>query len=518
MRRKGPGYPVVGPVIDAKLGGNRIGMRPLLPRATGRRIPSFRLSGWFCASPSSGSARQHRLRLLPARRQGWSSNTRIPSMRSTGSTTVASPTASAGTWRTRTSCAYPTDAARTWTPLYYFPEGSRIVLVRPVGHSTLLAGVLFGDLSALALDETTGTRGPQVLRFPKHLGFLTPHSIATDGHGRVYMAAYNYFKNPGESPDTRFCGRQTTAVRGRLSTSSTRLDTLIARPTTRTRATCTSASEIGVLKVRFCARPTGARTWSVFIRGWDDRAVDLAFDRKYVYFGQDNQDRDAIVRADKKTGATSIVLANSLGASYSALRLADGTFLIGETHEPGGSIYVGERTVHLFASRGRHLVDRRSSSGRSTPTQAATRTSTRTTSIPTGAFRCSFRRLRHGRRAGGAAVPGQSSLGAHARLAHDRHHACGSARRCRVGIGVSRTEGRTHDLALRYGLPVVRDCVRRQKAQLRPRAGGVRKPRHPASSTRCRRGLTLRGRDRHSVDRVGRSRGPALCPSPVVAL
>ena len=94
------------------------------------------------------------------------------------------------------------------------------------------------------------------------------------------------------------------------------------------------------------------QTWSVFIRGWDDRAVDIAFDRKYVYFGQDNQDRDAIVRADKKTGATSIVLANSLGASYSALRLADGTFLIGETHEPNGSIYVGEHTVHLYASRG----------------------------------------------------------------------------------------------------------------------------------------------------------------------
>jgi hypothetical protein len=32
--------------------------------------------------------------------------------------------------------------------------------------------------------------------------------------------------------------------------------------------------------------------------------------------------------------------------------LADGTFLIGETHEPAGSVYVGERTIHLFASRG----------------------------------------------------------------------------------------------------------------------------------------------------------------------
>jgi hypothetical protein len=88
----------------------------------------------------------------------------------------------------------------------------------------------------------------------------------------------------------------------------------------------------------------------VFVRGWSDRAVDLAFDRKYVYFGQDNQDHDAIVRADKRTGATSVV--SSLpGASYSALRLKDGTILVGETHEPSGSIYVGQRTVHLYASR-----------------------------------------------------------------------------------------------------------------------------------------------------------------------
>ena len=45
------------------------------------------------------------------------------------------------------------DEARTWTPLYYFPVGSRIVLIRPLGHSTLLAGVLFGRVSALALDR-----------------------------------------------------------------------------------------------------------------------------------------------------------------------------------------------------------------------------------------------------------------------------------------------------------------------------------------------------------------------------
>ena len=242
------------------------------------------------------------------------------------------------------------DEARTWTTLYYFPEGSRIVLIRPLGHSTLLAGVLFGEYR-LWRSTDNGHSWSQVFTFPKHLGLLTPHSIATDGHGRVYMAAYNYFKNPGNHP--------TPILR---STDDGGTWKVVDVVDTSRHAHCTAYDPYtGDVYVCFgdwgpqsqILRSTDrGQTWSMFIRGWDDRAVDIAFDRKYVYFGQDNQDRDAIVRADKKTGATSIVLANSLGSSYSALRLADGTFLIGETHEPSGSIYVGERTVHLYASRG----------------------------------------------------------------------------------------------------------------------------------------------------------------------
>lgn len=242
-----------------------------------------------------------------------------------------------------------TDRARTWSPLYYFPEGSRIVLIRPLAGSTLLAGVLFGTWQVWRSGDR-GRTWTKVYVFPKKLGLLTPHSIATDGHGRVYMAAYNYFKNPGNHP--------TPILR---STDDGRTWKVVDVVRTSRHAHCTSYDPYtGDVYVCFgdwgpqsqILRSTDrGRTWSVFIRGWDDRAVDLAFDRKYVYFGQDNQDRDAIVRADKKTGATSIVLRNSFGASYSALRLADGTFLIGETHEPSGSIYVGERTVHLYASR-----------------------------------------------------------------------------------------------------------------------------------------------------------------------
>ncbi|MGZ4407999.1 MAG: WD40/YVTN/BNR-like repeat-containing protein [Gaiellaceae bacterium] len=241
------------------------------------------------------------------------------------------------------------DQARTWTPLYYFPVGSRIVLVRPLGHSTLLAGVLFGEYR-LWRSTDDGHSWSQVFTFPKHLGLLTPHSIATDGHGRVYMAAYNYFKDPGD--------HRTPILR---STDDGGTWKVVHVVDTSRHAHCT-AYDPYTGDVYVCLGDWGpqnqilrstdrGQTWSVFIRGWADRAVDIAFDRKYVYFGQDNRDRDAILRADKKTGATSIVLANSLGSSYSALRLASGTFLIGETHEPSGSIYVGERTVHLYASR-----------------------------------------------------------------------------------------------------------------------------------------------------------------------
>lgn len=245
------------------------------------------------------------------------------------------------------------DEARTWTPLYYFPEGSRIVLIRPLGHSTLLAGVLFGEYR-LWRSTDNGHSWFSVFTFPKHLGLLTPHSIATDGHGRVYMAAYNYFKNPGDHP--------TPILRSMNDGATWKVVDVVD---TSRHAHCTAYDPYtGDVYVCFgdwdqqnqiLRSIDGGKTWSLFIRGWDDRAVDLAFDRKYVYFGQDNQDRDAILRADKKTGATSVVLSNSFGASYSALRLADGTFLIGETHEPKGSIYVGERTVHLYASRGGSL-------------------------------------------------------------------------------------------------------------------------------------------------------------------
>jgi hypothetical protein len=188
-----------------------------------------------------------------------------------------------------------------------------------------------------------------VYEFAKHLGLLTTHSIATDGHGHVYMAAYNYFKDPGSHP--------TPILR---STDDGRTWKVVTVVRTSRHAHCTSYDPY-TGDVYVCLGDWGpqsqilrssdrGQTWSVFIRGWSDRAVDLAFDRKYVYFGQDNQDRDAIARADKKTGATAIV-SGIAGASYSALRLKDGTFLIGQTHEPSGSLYVGQRTVHLYASR-----------------------------------------------------------------------------------------------------------------------------------------------------------------------
>jgi hypothetical protein len=242
------------------------------------------------------------------------------------------------------------DRARTWSPLYYFPHGWRIVLVRPLGGSTLLAGILFGTYQ-LWRSGDYGRTWTKVFDFPKQLGLLTSHSVATDGHGRVYMAAYNFFKNPGN--------HRVPILR---STDDGRTWKVVDVVTTSRHAHCTSYDPYtGDVYVCFgdwgpqsqILRSTDqGKTWSVFIRGYNDRTVDLAFDRKYVYFGQDNQDRDAIIRADKKTGATSVVLANSLGASYSALRLADGTFLVGEAREPEASIAVGhQHTVHLFASR-----------------------------------------------------------------------------------------------------------------------------------------------------------------------
>ena len=265
--------------------------------------------------------------------------------------------------------------------------------------------------------------------------------------------------------------------------SSTRLDTLIARPTTPTRATCTSASATGVLRDQILRSTDRGQTWSVFIRGWGDRAVDIAFDRKYVYFGQDNQDRDAIVRADKKTGATSIVLANSLGC-----------LLLGPS------------------ARRRHVPHRRDARAAVAASTSASTRSTSTRAETVRSWTDVLQRPIHSDGAGYAYIdayyqypdgsvpllisgygtvvvrvgpPFPSNLAsAHtpvspaigiARVAS----ACG----CRVGIGVRRAEGRTHDLALRDGLPDARDCGRRQEAQLRPRAGGVRKPRRPARAS-----------------------------------
>lgn len=240
------------------------------------------------------------------------------------------------------------DEARTWRPLYYFPKGWRIVLIRPVGHSTLLAGVLFGRYQ-LWRSGDRGRTWSEVFKFPKHLGLLTPHSIATDGRGRVYMASYNYFKNPGNHP--------TPILR---SIDDGRTWRVVNTVTTSRHAHCTAYDPYtGDVYVCFgdwgpqsqILRSTDrGQTWSVFIRGYGDRAVDIAFDRTYVYFGQDNQDHDAIIRANKATGATSTVFTTH-GASYSAVRLHNGTFLVGETYEPQGRIYVGQRTVHLYASR-----------------------------------------------------------------------------------------------------------------------------------------------------------------------
>jgi hypothetical protein len=241
------------------------------------------------------------------------------------------------------------DRARNWTVAYYFPQGSRIVLVRPLSGSTLLAGVLYGSYQ-LWRSGDRGRTWTRVFKFPPKLGLLTPHSIATDGHGHVYMAAYNYFKNFGNHP-----------VPILRSMDDGRTWHVVHVVTTSRHAHCTSydpyTGDIYVclgdwgLQSQILRSTDRGLTWSVFIQGWDDRAVDLVFDRKYVYFGQDNQERDAIVRADKATGATTFVLHNSLGASYSAARLADGTFLIGQTNEPRARIAVGKRKVHLFASR-----------------------------------------------------------------------------------------------------------------------------------------------------------------------
>lgn len=239
-----------------------------------------------------------------------------------------------------------TDEGRTWTRLYDFPSSQNLRYISVLTNDTLIA-----HLGALLYRSGDGgNTWTHVLTMPSGYRTVSPHSITDNGRA-VFAGSYN--AGLGSSNHTNWVWRSTDDGRTwksvRTTTNHRHVHFVQANPYT---------GDIYVGYGDTAAQSEIERTsddgltWKSVCRGDPCKAVSIAFDPAgFAVFGQDHIFRDGyIVRLDLASGVVTRI-ARLPGPSYSALRLRDGVWLVGEAHEPKGTTFSpGDKDVHLFGS------------------------------------------------------------------------------------------------------------------------------------------------------------------------
>jgi len=242
------------------------------------------------------------------------------------------------------------DEGATWSPVHDFSRYSRITTdISVLSDGTLLAGVTNGPFE-LWRSPDHGLTWTKVFTFPDGYQILTSHSITDDGT-HAFMASYNVL-DPGNHLNWVWrsddMGETWTPVR---ETSNHRHAHFAqVDPYTGYLYVGYGDTQAGQAEIE---RSTDAgATWESVCTGTRCLSVDIAFDPDgFAVFGQDHiWERGWIVRLDLASGATK-ELAELPGPSYSALRVNDAFWLVGEAHEAQGTIFdPNDVDLHMFAS------------------------------------------------------------------------------------------------------------------------------------------------------------------------
>lgn len=234
------------------------------------------------------------------------------------------------------------DEGRNWTRLFDFPSTMTLKTISVLSNDTLIAA-LGGRLYRSANGGVSWTR---VFTMPTGYRTLSPHSVTDNGRA-VFVGSYT----ASSGTRTNWVWRSTDDGRTwqviRKTTTHRHVHFVQANPYTGDiyvgYGDTAAQSEIERSK-------DDGQTWQSVCKGDVCRVVSMAFDPAgYAIFGMDQPSKPAyIMRLDLESRALTRI-ARLPGASYSAMRLRDGVWLIGEAHEPG-STDTTDTDVHLFGS------------------------------------------------------------------------------------------------------------------------------------------------------------------------
>jgi hypothetical protein len=242
------------------------------------------------------------------------------------------------------------DEGATWAPVHDFPAFARITSAFAVlSDGTLLAGVTTGAFD-LFRSADHGVTWAKVFTFPDSYQILTSHSITDDGE-HAFMASYNVL-DPGNHLNWvwRSDDMGVTWTPVRETTNHRHAHFAQVDPYTGDLYVGYGDTQAGQAEIER-SRDAGT-TWESVCTGTRCLSVDVAFDADgFAVFGQDHVwEPGWIVRLDLESGETT-QLAPLPGPSYSALRLNDAFWLVGEAHEARGSIFdPTDLDLHVFAS------------------------------------------------------------------------------------------------------------------------------------------------------------------------
>ena len=242
------------------------------------------------------------------------------------------------------------DEGATWAPTHDFPAYARITSAFAVlSDGTLLAGVTTGTFD-LFRSADHGVTWDKVFTFPDGYQILTSHSITDDGK-HAFMASYNVL-DPGSHLNWVWRSDDMGATWTPVRETSNHRHTHFAQvdPFTGDLYVGYGDTQAGQAEIER-SRDAGD-TWESVCTGTRCLSVDIAFDPDgFAVFGQDHVwEPGWIVRLDLKSGETTR-LAPLPGPSYSAMRVNDAFWLVGEAHEARGSIFdPTDLDLHVFAS------------------------------------------------------------------------------------------------------------------------------------------------------------------------
>jgi hypothetical protein len=252
--------------------------------------------------------------------------------------------------RTANSRLYrSSNEGRTWRPVSNFGAVAHIHYLSVLSDNTLIAEVSYFGNERLYRSANRGRTWRKVFDFPGGYTTLGAHSIADDGT-YVYVGSFNTL-SPRSHRNWVWRSRDRGSTWSVVSRTRNHRNIHFVQTDPYTADLYVGFGDADRQSVIVRSRDHGL-TWHSVCSGNPCTAVDIAFDPSgFAVYGQDHLFSPAsIVRLDLATGSRT-ELGDLSGPSYSAFNLDAGIWLVGETHEPAGTIFPpADTNLHLLGS------------------------------------------------------------------------------------------------------------------------------------------------------------------------